>query len=184
MVARVSDWPRIMRSQYRATPVGAGFGSSRFSSPTQSFKVLYAASDFGTAFAEGVVRDRFESKTRRYLYRPDLDRLCVTAVHSNREMSFVDLTGGGAYELGVDTDASRARDHRSGQDFSEQLHAEMLDVDGILFDSRLTGGRCIAVYDRALSDFSAPPPIALVQAAQLAVEIKRLGIIVRRKRGY
>jgi hypothetical protein len=183
MLARVSDWPRVMPSLHRATPAGAGFGASRFSSPSRAFRVLYAADNFATAFAEGVVRDRFEGKSRRYLYRPHLEALCVTAISSSRELRLLDLSGGAAYELGIDTDANHARAHQAGQEFSEALHAALPEVDGILFNSRLTTGRCVAIYDRALTDLSGTPPIALLQAAQLAVEIKRLEIIVRRARG-
>lgn len=183
VTARIEDWPRIMPSRHRATPVGAGFGSSRFSSPTAAFKVLYAAEDFSTAFAEGVVRDRFEGKARRFLYRPYLETLCITAVSSSRELALVDLTGAAAYELGIDTDTNRARGHHAGQAFSEDLYREHPEVDGILFDSRLTTGRCAAIYDRALAALSAPAPLALVQAALLPDELERLGIIVRRERG-
>ncbi|MER9291497.1 RES family NAD+ phosphorylase [Mesorhizobium sp. M0510] len=184
IAARVRDWPRILPSRHRSAPVGAGFGSSRFSSPSRKFKVLYAGEDFATAFAEAVVRDRFEGKSRRYLYRPSLEALCITSISSGRELTLLDLTGAGAYELGVDTDTNRARDHQVGQEFSEALHAQIPDVDGILFDSRLTSGRCIAVYERALPALSGQPPIALLQAAELVNELRRLDIVVRRERSY
>lgn len=183
IAARISDWPRIIPCRHGDQPTGAGFGSSRFSSPSRQFKVLYAAEDFPTAFAEAVVRDRFEGRQRRFLYRPDIDALCLTAISSNRELALVDLTGGGAYELGIDTDANRARDHGRGQEFSQLLHAEMADVDGILFESRLTNARCVAIYERALPSLSGTAPVALSQAAQLVPELKRLEITVRRKRG-
>lgn len=95
----------------------------------------------------------------------------------------LDLSGAGSYELGIDTDTSRARDHLSGQAFSEVVHAHMPDIDGILFDSRLTAGACVAIYDRAHSTLSSTPPIALVQSALLPAELTRLDITVRRKRG-
>jgi len=60
------EWPRIIQAHYAASPLGAGYGSSRFSSPNQSFKVLYAAFDFSTALAEAVIRDRFQGKQRRF----------------------------------------------------------------------------------------------------------------------
>jgi RES domain-containing protein len=60
--AVIADWPRILPARHRATPADAGFGSSRFSSPSNGFRVLYAADNFATAFAEAVVRDRFEGK--------------------------------------------------------------------------------------------------------------------------
>jgi len=182
--AQLANWPRILPSRRRMTPTDAGFGSSRFSSPTKAFRVLYAANNFSTAFAEAVVRDRFEGKTRRVLYRPYIDRLCATAISSSRELTLLDLTGAAAYELGIDTDASRARAHTSGQALSEAIYAEMPEVDGILFNSRLTTGACVAVYDRAFSVLSGTLPIDLLQSALLAPELKRLGITVRRGRGF
>lgn len=182
--AQVNDWPRVLPNRHRATPAGAGHGSSRFSSPSKSFRILYAAEDFATAFAEAVVRDRFEGKSRRYLYRPYLEGLCITAISSGRELRIVDLSGAATYELGIDTDTSRARGHEQGQVLSEAIYTQLTEVDGILFDSRLTAKRCVAIYDRAFSTLTGRTPIALIQAAQLPVEIKRLDIIVRRARGY
>lgn len=184
IAARLSDWPRILPTKHRATPAGAGFGSSRYSSPTDTFRVLYAAVNFPTAFAEAVVRDRFEGKSRRYLYRPHLEQVCLTTISSSRDLTLLDLRGAAAYELGVDTDASRARDHTVGQAFSQAVHDQMADVDAILFDSRLTTGACIAVYDRAFSALSGTVPIGLLQAALLPAEITRLGITLRRQQGY
>lgn len=86
----VAGYPRKL---HRATPTGAGFGSSRYSSPTDSFRVLYAADNFSTAFAEAVVRDRFEGKPRRYLYRPHLEQVCLTAISSSRDLTLLDLRG-------------------------------------------------------------------------------------------
>jgi hypothetical protein len=182
--ARIADWPRILPSRHRSTPASAGFGSSRLSSPSGAFRVLYAADNFPTAFAEAVVRDRFEGKTRHFLYRPHLEQLCVTSISSSRELVLLDLRGAAAYEAGIDTDASRARAHTSGQALSEAVHADMTDIDGILFNSRLTTGDCVAIYDRAFSALSGAPPVALLQATLLPAKLTRLGITVRRKRGY
>ena len=96
----------------------------------------------------------------------------------------LNLRGAGAYELGVDTDASRARAHTVGQIFSQVVHDELPDVDAILFDSRLTTSACVAIYDRAFPALSATIPIALMQAALLPAELTRLKIILRRERGY
>ena len=182
--ARIADWPRILPSRYRATPADAGFGSSRLSSPTRAFRVLYAADNFPTAFAEAVVRDRFEGKVRRFLYRPHLDQLCMTAISSSRALALVGLTEAGADESGVNTDVNRARAHAPGQALSEAVHAEMPDVDGILFNSRLTTGGCVAIYDRAIAALLGTTPIVLPQSTLLPAELTRLGITVRRKRGF
>lgn len=184
IVASLADWARILPTLHRATPADAGFGSSRYSSPSNAFRVLYAADSFPTAFAEAVVRDRFEGKAKRYLYRPHLEQVCVTAISSSRDLTLLDLRGAGAYELGIDTDASRARGHASGQAFSEAVHGQMPEIDAILFDSRLTAGQCVAVYDRAFPALSGTPPIGLMQSALLPAEITRLKIILRRQRGF
>jgi RES domain len=184
VTGRLVDWPRILPTLHRATPADAGFGTSRFSTTSGSFRVLYAAEDFATAFAEAVVRDRFEGRSRRVLYRPHLDALCITSITSARELNLIDLTGGAAYEAGVDTDASRARKHSSGQELSEAIHTELPGVDGILFDSRLTTLRCVALYDRAFLTLSATTPIGLLQSASLPSELERLKITVRRARGF
>ena len=184
IVASLADWVRILPTRHRATPADADFGSSRYSSPSHTFKVLYAADSFPTAFAEAVVRDRFQGKAKRFLYRPHLEQACVAAISSIRVLTLLDLRGAGAYELGIDTDASRARNHASGQAFSEAVHAQMPDIDAILFDSRLTTGQCVAVYDRAFPALTATPPISLMRSALLPAEITRLNIILRRKRGF
>jgi len=59
----------------------------------------------------------------------------------------------------------------------------MPDVDGILFNSRLTTGGCVAIYNRAFSSLSGTIPAALLQSTLLPAELTRLGISVRRERG-
>ena len=71
-----------------------------------------------------------------------------------------------------------------GQAFSQVVHDELTDIDAILFDSRLTTGACVAIYDRAFSALTGTVPIGLLQAALLPAEITRMGITLRRKRGY
>ncbi|WP_336488139.1 RES family NAD+ phosphorylase [Methylobacterium nigriterrae] len=175
-------WPRIIPSAHKKTPAGAGFGSSRFSSPSRSFRVLYAAEDFPTAFSEAVVRDRMEGKQLRFLYRPQLEALMATNIGSTAGLKLLDLTNGGAYELGIDTDTSRSRAHSKGQTFSEALHAET-DFDGILFNSRLTTGKCVAIYDRAFARLAGSTPTEIVRLDALYTEVQRLGITIRRAYG-
>jgi hypothetical protein len=177
----LADWPRIFQAKHRATPTDTGFGSSRFSSRSKSFRVLYAADAFLTAFAEAVVRDRFQGKARRYLSQPELEGLVATEISTTRPLQLVDLRGAAAYELGINTDARGARDHTAGQTFAEDIHTHT-NVDGILFDSRLTAANCVAIFDRAFPLLVATPAVDLLSVAALPVEISRLGIIVRRRR--
>lgn len=175
------DWPRIIPDRHRATPVGAGFGGSRFSSPSSAFRTLYAAQNFATALAEAVIRDRFVGKERRYLYRPYLDSLLGTEISTSASLMLVDLTGDAAYDMGIDTDAKGSRSHRAGQAFAEALH-KRTSADGILFSSRLTNEPCVAIFDRAFLRLIGKAPIQLVRVGALADELVRLEVTVRRRR--
>lgn len=177
----LTGWPRIIPDRHRATPAGAGFGASRFSSPSGAFRTLYAAQDFPTALAEAVIRDRFVGKERRYLHRPYLDSLLATEISTSASLMLVDLTGAAAYDMGIDTDAKGSRSHHAGQDFAEALH-KRTSVDGIIFSSRLTGGPCVAIFDRAFSRLSAAAPVNLLRVGALAAELVRLDVTVRRRR--
>jgi hypothetical protein len=58
---------RVTPMAHAATPLGAGFGVTRFASPTKAFKVIYIAQDLTTAVAETLIRDRFYCRARRKL---------------------------------------------------------------------------------------------------------------------
>jgi hypothetical protein len=77
-----------------------------------------------------------------------------------------------------------ARVGMSSGNLSVMVHAQMHDIDGILFNPRLTAGGCVAIYDRAFAALSATPPIALLRSTLLPAELVRLAITVRRKRGF
>lgn len=179
----LNAWPRIIPAEHARTPTGAGFGSSRFSSPSHAFRTLYAGDSFSVAFAEAVVRDRYVGLKRRYLYRPMLEALVVTEIATKSPLAILDFTGSAAYELGVNTDAKGARDHTAGQSFAEELYA-VTTLDGILFNSRLEGRRCVAIFDRGFAKLMGTVPVDLVAVHSFAGEIARLGITVRRKRGF
>lgn len=179
----LNHWPRIIPVLHAATPTGAGYGSSRFSSTNNAFRVLYAAEDFPTAFAEAVVRDRFVGKRYRYLYHPFLEQLMVTELGTCVPLDLLDLTGDAAYELGIDTDAKGARSHIVGQELADRLH-QSTKLDGVLFDSRLKQKRCVAIFDRAFPKLTGKAPVDLVRLAALTSEIKRLKITIRRKRAF
>ncbi len=175
----VTGFVRIIRAKYAASPKGVAIGPSRFSSSTDAFRVLYAAEDFETALAEAVLRDRFVGRERRYIGRATLAERAVTLIATNTPLKMLDVRGGAAYALGIDTDAVRARDHTPGRMFSEWLHADT-DFDGLLYDSRLTGQACIAVYERALRKIDASTPQLLLAHADLVPQLTRLGVVVRR----
>ncbi|WP_252869936.1 RES family NAD+ phosphorylase [Brucella pituitosa] len=59
----VSNYVRILPRIYAASPLGMGFGLTRFSSPKNKFQLLYLAQNPMTAVAETIVRDRFEKES-------------------------------------------------------------------------------------------------------------------------
>jgi hypothetical protein len=145
--------------------------------------VLYAAQDFRTAFSEAVIRDRFEGRTYRRIYLRTLEDRLVTEIGSSHPLSVLDFRGDAAHELGVDTDAKGARNFTEGQKFAEALHAQITDLDGILYDSRLTGRACVAVFDRAFGKLTATSPVEMMHLAEFWAEKDRRKFTIVRRRG-
>ncbi|WP_407668159.1 RES family NAD+ phosphorylase [Novosphingobium rosa] len=103
------------------------------------------ASDFKTSFAEAVIRDMYVGKSSRYISYKRLDSLAIAVIDTSSHVMLLDLRGGKAYEIGMDTDAKGARDHAQGQALSKALH-DKTDVDGIVYNSRFTGEECVVVF--------------------------------------
>jgi len=168
-----------MPAAHMMTPLGMGFGQSRFSSPNQIFRLLYAAYDLATAIAETIVRDRFEGKQERVLDESEIEEWAVTEVKATDPLILLDLRTTGLLRLGVSTDAARAKEHREGQILSEAVYSSYA-VDGLLYSSRLTGAHCVAIYDRAVgSKLVASPAVELVRQADLISALRSIGVSVR-----
>ncbi|MCB8879638.1 RES family NAD+ phosphorylase [Acidisoma cellulosilytica] len=140
---------RVFRWQHRTSPLGMGFGKTRFASPTDKFKLLYLGQDLPTCIAEAIIRDRFEGSTRRVLTRNELSRWGVCAVTVAHPLQLLDLRGDGCLHLGVSTDIAGGKSQDDARIFSEELYAKT-HLHGILYKSRLRKRQnCVAVYDRA-----------------------------------
>lgn len=176
---RPESYLRIMPVAHMSTPLGMGFGQSRFSSPDRSFRLLYAAYDLATAIAETIVRDRFEGVDERVLDESEIEDWAIAEVTATDPLVLVDLRTTGLLRLGVSTDAARAKQHREGQTLSEAIH-ERYAVDGLLYSSRLTAANCVAVYDRAVgAKLVASPTVKLVQEAGLISALRSIGVTIR-----
>ncbi|AKI02101.1 RES domain-containing protein [Hoeflea sp. IMCC20628] len=147
---RADDYVRVLLRTHAATPLGMGFGKTRFSSPRDRFKLLYLAQDAKTAVAEAIIRDRFEGTSERVILREELDRYSVTSVRTRRPLLLLDLRHEGASLLGISTDAVRAKAQVAGRRLSQKLY-DQTDLDGIVYMSRITNKQCLAVYDRAVA---------------------------------
>jgi hypothetical protein len=155
--ADITDYVRIISRAHAATPLGMGFGKTRFSSPRDKFRLLYLAQDPATAIAETIVRDRFQGKAERLILREEFDRYSIAVIRNPSPLFLLDLRYEGANLLGVSTDAVRARAQASGRRLSQEIY-DRTNVDGILYMSRITNKQCVAVYDRATASIEADSP--------------------------
>lgn len=114
----VTGYLRILEARHHATPAGMGHGKTRFSSPADSFTLLYAAQDLSTALAEKVIRDRFQGRTKRVLLEADVAELVAASMVAFSPLKLLDLRASGASRLGVPTDAVRGRAQLAGRKLS------------------------------------------------------------------
>ena len=173
---RPQDFLRVMPKAHAGTPLGMGFGQTRFASPTKSFQLVYVARDLATGIAETVVRDRFEGQSDRTLHASEVEDWTASTISAASPLTVVDLRTTGLLRLGVTTDASHAKAQEAGRVLSQELY-ERFAVDGILYLSRLTGAECVAVYDRAVeAKLSASSAVAALRLSALVPALTMLGV--------
>lgn len=170
----LTAYVRVTPSAHSATPLGMGYGKTRFASPTDLFRILYIAKDVMTGVAETIIRDRFEGKAVRRSMESEILEWGVTEV-SGRPIRVLDLRTTGSLLLGISTDITKAKHQDEAPAFSQTLYDET-DLDGISYRSRLTGEDCIAVYDRGVAKLTAQPVVDLLTIADLVPGLKRLNI--------
>jgi len=152
---------RVTPMSHAATPLGAGFGVTRFASPTKTFKVIYFARDLTTGVAETLVRDRFQGRARRKLLDAEAALWGATEVNAGAPLTLIDLRTTGLVRLGVSTEAARGKAQGQGRKLSQAIH-DQTDAQGLIYNSRLTGGACICIYDRALPGGLVATPVVEV----------------------
>lgn len=176
---RPTAYLRVMPKVHAATPLGMGFGQTRFSAPDNSFKVLYIARDVATAIAETIIRDRFEGRAKRILDLTEVDDWAFSEVSTTAPLTVLDLRTTGLLRLGVSTNAARAKNHATGRRLSKALH-DRFAIDGILYASRLTSAECVVVYDRAVTArLAATPAESLVRNPHLIDALGSLNVTIR-----
>ncbi len=142
---------RLFR-RHHADPIGIVPSPSRFCDGSK-FAVLYGATDFDTAFLEVIVRDRFVRKPDRRVPLSELQTRRWVTFNSlpGKALNLINLTFDGAMKLGAPTDAAKARSHSAGRALAKSIYADHPDVDGFLYESRLTGMECFAIFDRTVA---------------------------------
>lgn len=142
---------RLLWRQYLSDPLSVRQAPSRFSDG-RSYGVLYAALEFETAFVEVVVRDHFVQRSSRVLPLDDVLQRGWVEFETPRDspLLLLDLRESGCVKLGIPTDAVHARNQAAGRALGRVIYEQYPDIDGIRYSSRLTGGECLAIFDRAL----------------------------------
>jgi len=167
---------RVTPMAHAATPLGAGFGVTRFASPTKAFKVIYLGQDLTTSVAETLVRDRFQGKATRKLLDVEAATWGATEITASAPLTLIDLRTTGLVRLGVSTEAARGKAQGQGRKLSQAVY-DQTDADGLVYSSRLTGRTCICVYDRALPGvLAASPVVELTHLAGFVDALKALNV--------
>jgi hypothetical protein len=166
---------RVTPMAHAATPLGAGFGVTRFASPTKAFKVIYIAQDLTTGVAETLVRDRFQGRARRKLLDVEAALWRMTEVSASAPLMLIDLRTTGLVRLGVSTEAARGKAHGQGRKLSQAIY-DQTDAQGLIYNSRLTGGACICIYDRTLPSLVATPVVEVTLLAGFVDALRELSV--------
>jgi hypothetical protein len=172
------SYVRITPMTHMATPLGAGFGVTRFASPTKAFKVIYVAQDLTTGVAETLVRDRFQGKARRRLLDVEAALWGATEINASAPLTLIDLRTTGLVRLGVSTEAARGKVQGQGRKLSQAIY-DQTNAQGIIYFSRLTGRTCICIYDRALpGGLVATPVVEVTLLAGFVDALRELNVIL------
>ncbi len=167
---------RVTPRVHARTPLGMGFGASRFASPNRSFRLIYVTRDLATGIAETIVRDRFEDQELRQLDASEVEPWSVVDISATRPLTVLDLRTTGLLQLGVSTDAARAKGQEQGRLLSQALY-DGFDVDGLLYSSRLTGANCVALYDRCVhTAIAVAKTVDLVRMDELISALAELNV--------
>ena len=156
-------------------PLGAGFGVTRFASPTKAFKVIYIAQDLTTGIAETLVRDRFQGRARRKLLDVEAALWGMTEVNAGAPLMLIDLRTTGLVRPGVSTEAARGKAQGQGRKLSQAIY-DQTDAQGLIYNSRLTGRACICIYDRGLAGLVATPVIEVTLLAGFVDALRELNV--------
>lgn len=167
---------RVTPIAHAATPLGTGFGVTRFASPTKAFRVIYVAQDLTTAVAETLVRDRFQGRAQRKLLDVEAALWGMTEVNAGAPLMLIDLRTTGLVRLGVSTEAARGKAQGQGRKLSQAIY-DQTDAQGLIYLSRLTGRTCLCVYDRALPGvLVATPVVELTMLAGFVDALRELNV--------
>ena len=176
--ANLVGYVRSLKRDHAATPLGMGYGLTRFASPTKAFQLIYLAADPKTSVAEAIVRDRFQHRANRQMVEEEFDLWSMCEITRSATFKLLDLRADAPTLLNIPTDAVNGRNHKAGRAFSERLYSQT-SLDGILYPSRFTKKDCVALYDRAITGrIAASASIDLPRLPKLPQYLDELKIAV------
>ena len=144
--------------------------------------MLYASSDFATAFIAMVVRDRFVRRRERNIALKEVTgRLWVrVAARPGTALTLLHIRADECTRIGAPTDAVHARSHAAGRTLARTIHTEHGDVEGLLSVSRLTGEDVYAVFDRGVGKLDSVETGALAghPKSPEVLERHQIGLVV------
>lgn len=125
----------------------------RFDDPAQAFGTTYTALDIDVAFAETVLHQEGLFRGSRWVINAAsiTQRYVVTYARPTRPGLLVaDFTGADLKALGLNNDLCSSDDYTASMAVSGALHAQVPDVDGILYVSRqMNTGLAVALFERS-----------------------------------
>ena len=146
---------RVIDNVHKHTPLAFVALTARFSDPRpivtpgERFRTLYAGETVACAIWEAVVRDSMVQTERVYIPARALCARTMVEIAWNEPLRLLDITGNHYLRINAGTEVTKGADHAPGRQLSGQLFADCPECDGIVYDSRYTGHRCLMLYQRA-----------------------------------
>jgi hypothetical protein len=101
----------------------------------------------------------------------ELESYVCADIEIKESLNLLDLTGDGHIRLRVPTDVTRASDQSLARIWSEAFYDHPDAPDGVLYGSRLTTERNLAVYDRAIGKLISTSATRLVERREELADI-------------
>ncbi len=132
----------------------------RFDDPAQAYGATYTALDIGVAFAETILHQKGYFTANQWVIDEAniWERHIVTyARPSKPNLLVADLTGVHLKALGLNNDLCSSDDYTASMAVSSALHAQVPDLDGILYVSRqMNTGLAVALFERSNVEIAIP----------------------------
>jgi RES domain len=125
----------------------------RFDDPAQVYGTTYSALDIRVAFAETILhQDGYFTGNQWVIDEASIMQRHVVsyARPANPDLLVADFTGASLKALGLNNDLCSSNDYRRSMAVSSALHAQVPDVDGIMYVSRqMNTGLAVALFERS-----------------------------------